>query len=102
MKIAVDFDNVICYRKGIPAVQEEWAMRKPVEGALDAVKLMMGQGHEVWVFTSNPELENVRSWLELNGFPELKVTNIKKFANVYIDDRALRFTNWNDIRKYFV
>jgi len=102
MKIAIDFDNVICKRKGIPAIQESWSQKKPVEGAQDAIKLIISQGHDVWVFTSNPDLDDIVKWLKSNEFPKLRVTNIKEFANVYIDDRALRFTNWNDIRKYFV
>ena len=100
MNIAIDFDGVICKREGIPTVRN-WE-DKPMEGALETVNLLLKLGYNVWVFTSNPELEEVESWLERNGFPLLEVTNIKKPAHIYIDDRAIRFTNWNDIRKYFV
>lgn len=99
MKIACDFDGVLCKRNGIPTVMKD--DDKPMEGALEAINLLLGQGHYVWVFTSNPAPDKVRAWLTQNGFPELEITNIKKPAHVYIDDRAIRFTNWQDMRKYF-
>lgn len=101
MNIAIDFDGVICKREGIPTIRS-WDNAEPMEGALDAINLLIKQGKKVWVFTSNPEPEKVKKWLDSYGFPELEITNIKKPAHVYIDDRGLRFTNWQDIRKYFV
>lgn len=100
MNIAIDFDGVIIKRNGIPTIRK-WD-DKPMEGALDAINLLLSQGNKLWIFTSNKEPENVKEWLKENGFPELEVTSIKKPAHVYIDDRAIRFTNWQDIRKYFV
>lgn len=100
MKIAIDFDGVICKRSGIPTIRD--FNDPPMEGALDSIKLLKKMKYKVWIFTSNPDLEQVKTWLSLNEFPDLEVTNIKKPAHVYIDDRAMRFTNWQDIRKYFV
>lgn len=101
MKIAIDFDGVICESIGIPTKKVSWAERKPVKNALEAINHLIAQGKHVWVFTSNPEIDDVKLWLENNSFPKLEVTNIKKPAHVYIDDRGLRFTNWQDIRRYF-
>lgn len=100
MKIAIDFDGTICDRLGIPTIQ--WGgYERPKDGSLEAVKYLLSLGHEIWIFTSNPHLDLVEKWLEAYNFPKLEVTNIKKPAQVYIDDRGLRFTNWQDIRKYF-
>lgn len=99
MKILCDFDGVICKRNGIPTVMN-WK-DKPIEGALEAIKLLIEQGHTVKVFTSNPDQYGVKLWLEKHKFPKLEVTNIKEPAHVMIDDRAIRFTDWQDIRKYF-
>lgn len=101
MNIAIDFDGVICKRRGIPTIRG-WDNDEPMEGALDAINLLIRQGKKVWIFTSNSEPEKIVEWLARNGFPKLEVTNIKKPAHVYIDDRAIRFTNWQDMRKYFV
>ncbi len=99
MRIAIDFDGVIVEHKGIPT-KFDWNNDKPMEGALDAINLFMKDKHEVWIFTSNPAFEQIKSWLKRNGFPELRITSIKEPATFYIDDRGLRFTDWNDIRKY--
>lgn len=41
------------------------------------------------------DVEQVREWLEKNGYPiPLSVTNIKPRAVAYIDDRGIRFTDW--------
>ena len=101
MKISIDFDGVICKRQGIPTIRDWESNSEPMEGALDAIVLLKSLGHKVWIFTANHEQDKVRSWLKKNGFPELKITNIKEPAQDYIDDRAIRFTNWQDIRKYF-
>ncbi len=100
MKIAIDFDGVIIKRNGIPTIRT-WD-DDPMEGALESINLLLNMKHKVWIFTSNPEILEVRKWLDKHDFPRLEVTNIKKQAHVYIDDRGLRFTNWQDIRKYFV
>ena len=97
MRIAIDFDGVICKRTGIPT---KAGMGRQMSGALDSIKLFISLGHEVWVFTSNPEPEKVKKWLDVNHFPKLKITNIKEPCTMIIDDRAVRFTNWQDIRKY--
>lgn len=100
MKIAIDFDGVIIKRKGIPT-DMTWE-DEPVEGALDSIKLLLEMGYKLYILTSNTDPDRVREWLKDKGFPDLRVTNIKEPSHVYIDDRALRFTNWQDIRKYFV
>lgn len=57
--------------------------------------------HNVVVYTTRENHEAVREWLKSSGFPELPITSMKPKAIAYIDDRAIRFTNWDDIRKYF-
>lgn len=100
-KIAIDFDGVICKSVGIPTEKLEWDKRKPVKDSLAAIIFLKKRGHNIWVFTANSEMGEVRKWLTKHKFPRLEVTNIKKPAHVYIDDRGLRFTNWQDMRKYF-
>ena len=47
------------------------------------------------------EWEEIKLWLYHNGFPEMRVGNLKMNAVAYIDDRGIRFTNWQDICRYF-
>ena len=104
--IAVDFDNVIHrYDKG-------WRKGElygfPVVGAIDALNKLRSRVDEVYILTAraiDEESSNaVRAWLKEWGVGDtdtIEVTNIKKPATAYIDDRAIRFTNWADMLRYW-
>lgn len=109
MTIAVDFDGVIhAYSRG-------WAdgtiYDPPVPGALDGLRALMDRD-AVFVFTSR-STEQVADWLFERGEfnitweppgesicefwndrERLLVTNRKLPATHYLDDRAVRFTDW--------
>lgn len=106
--VSVDFDGVIhAYRRG-------WAdgtiYDPPVPGALEALRTLMSE-HAVFVLTSR-DPEQVAPWLDGHGFEtvvdrhtarrrfwngrgKLLVTSRKLPASAYIDDRAVRFTDWD-------
>ncbi len=104
--IAVDFDNVIHkYEKG-------WnggvLYGKPVAGAIAGLNKLRSRVDEVYILTARAvdeeSAKEVKEWLEVWGVENtdtLEVSNIKKPATVYVDDRALRFTNWPDILRYW-
>ena len=46
--------------------------------------------------------KQITDWLELYKIPYDDLTNQKPPAIAYIDDRAVRFTNWNDIGNYYL
>ena len=103
MIISVDFDGVLIDHKDIPT-RKDWWVDLPMEGARESLKLLLQEGHEVYVCTARPKEEHtgITNWLNKHGFPYLEVTNVKKpYTDIYIDDRAYRFTNWNDIYKLF-
>lgn len=109
--VGVDFDGVIHrYSRG-------WAdgtiYDEPIDGAFAALRGIMAQ-HAVFVFTTR-DVTQVAAWLSDHGFTtcvhvaspdapkltfwdrrgELLVTNLKLAAIAYIDDRAIRFTSWD-------
>lgn len=100
--IAVDFDGVIHqYSRGW---QEGLIYDIPVPGAFDAIQQLLNEGFAIVIHTTRQDHDAVRNWLYRNGaawHSEVEVTNIKPKAIAYIDDRAVRFTNWSDIRKMF-
>ena len=109
--IAIDFDGVIHkYSKGW---QDGDIYDNPVDGALEAIQKLTYKNYKVVVFTARIEHGVVRDWIidelhkckALQGEPfkieNITVTNIKPQAIAYIDDRAIRFTNWKDILNYF-
>lgn len=100
-RIAIDFDGVIHrysdgYQKGDP-------YDIPMPGAFETMRRLISQGFEIYIFTVRPPQEVVK-WLGKHGWDlEIpRVTNEKLPAIAYIDDRAIRFTNWADITKYFL
>ena len=112
-KIAIDFDGVIHpYSKGW---QDGQLYDDPVEGTKESLAILVKSGYYIVIFTTRLNDE------ENNNVPELKqrvldylfknrilegehwheITCKKPNAIAYIDDRAIRFTNWKDIEKYF-
>ena len=97
--IQIDFDNVIC---ATGKWSEGTITASPMPGAKDKIIDLMEQGYECVVFTARRELESVNTWMKENDFPDLVITNQKLPARAYIDDRAIRFTNWDDMARYFL
>ncbi len=111
--IAVDFDGVI--HKYSEGWHDGSIYDSPVEGSKKQLKRLVDKGYKVIIFTTrvNPEMgdsvevenKKIEEWLTSNGFKQNihyhKITALKPKATAYIDDRAIRFTNWEDISKYF-
>lgn len=103
--IAIDFDGVIhWYRKGW---HDGTIYDDPIPGAIDAIRALM-QHYAVFIHTARDAVD-VAKWLVEKGQFHvstgwdgkfwnkqgiLLVTNRKLPAIMYIDDRAVRFTNW--------
>lgn len=104
MIIAVDFDGVLHdYTKG-------WCGGKiygdPVPGAREAMRELLRDGHQVWVFTARAfsgyvdgdrlvpgDAPGIRKWLKYHKIPYTSVFigHGKLAADLYIDDRAIKF-----------
>lgn len=101
--LCVDFDGVIhAYTKGY---HDKTAYDVPMPGAYESLLKLKGQGYRIVIFSAR-DAQEIKQWLTLHwcGTPleNLEVTNIKIPAIAYVDDRAIRFTNWRDIEKYFL
>lgn len=105
MTLAVDFDGVIhAYSKG-------WAdgtiYDPPLPGALEGLRTLLDQD-AVFIFTTR-DVGQVAAWFLDRGFHvrtghdgpfwnergPLLITNQKLAATAYLDDRAIRFENWD-------
>jgi adenylylsulfate kinase len=99
MIIAVDFDGVIAEYDG-------WKGRgifgKPVEGVAVGLIYLRANGHKIMVYTCRSEIDDVEKYLKvheipydfINHCPENDKNNLhpaKQYADVYIDDRGIRF-----------
>lgn len=61
--------------------------------------------YQVVIFTTRaktPEgVEAIKKWLKEHGFPDLKITDKKGSASLYVDDRAYRFDgSFDKVVKY--
>lgn len=101
MKYAIDFDGTLVHRTGIPTNSNVW-MDKPKKGAIETLRLLK----DFYILTNRSEKDFplIRLWLKDWGYTqEVLITNKKQpKTTVYLDDRAVRFTNWNDFRKYYI
>lgn len=93
--IMVDLDGVICTEERT----FERPLATPMDGAREALKRMRAAGHTVIVYTARnwPEYRVTKKWLDEHGFEYDGLHMGKPVADVWIDDRALCFTNWTDI-----
>lgn len=103
-QIAVDFDGVIhTFDKGW---HDGTCYGDPLPGSLDAIK-ELAKTYDVVVYTAKVKTDRplvggktgrelVQDWLTTHGFsPFIKeVTSDKPRAEYYIDDKAVKFENW--------
>ena len=115
--VAIDFDGVIhAYTRG-------WAdgtiYDPPVPGAFDAIRRLMDADFSVFVLSAR-DPHQIKLWIDQQAqdlvatvVPRhmhfwnyeriLGITDRKLPADIYVDDRALRFDNWtNSLANIFV
>ena len=99
--IAVDFDGVVhAYSQGWQGGE---IYDGPISGAIQALKTLSDRGYNLVISTAREDTEAVEEKLKEWIGHDLcfEVTNRKPIAIAYIDDRAVHFTNWNDILERF-
>ena len=112
--IAVDYDGVLhAFSKGWHTGD---IYDPPMPGAAEAL-VKLSKRYSVFILTARPARE-VLDWCFIHfpdsqfclvpddvkfwDSPYIGVTNRKLPALAYIDDRAVRFTNWQDMKNYFL
>lgn len=90
MKVCVDWDSTLVDEN------QEW-----LPGALDGLRWLRKSGHKVAIHSARANwtggLEEIERKLERHKLP-FKVY-AKPDADLYIDDKGLRFTRWPDVIK---
>lgn len=103
--LAVDFDGVLHDPNN---VKPGYKLGQPIEGAAESMAKLKNQGaiiciHSVWADTEQ-KCEAISKWLRHFEIPYDFITNKKPIAHVYLDDKAVRFTSWEqalkDISRY--
>jgi len=108
MRICIDLDGVIADFK---KEGQTYADVAPIEGALQKVRSLKENGHYIIIFTArhmktceaNIGKVNARigkqtlDWLDKHDVEYDEIFFGKPWADVYIDDNAFRFSDWEAI-----
>jgi uncharacterized HAD superfamily protein len=95
MRIAIDIDGTIAdTSRGYTPTG--YILAEPMKGAQEAIAKLLDEGHEVIYYTARREQDRTITvmWLKKNNFPACPLEMEKLIADVYIDDRALKFRSW--------
>ena len=107
--IGIDFDGVI--HKNSKGYYDGTIYDDPIPGSLEALKVI-SQKYDIIIFTAKAKkdrgkingktgTEMVWNWLKKHNVDMYikDVTAEKPRAVAYIDDKAIRFNNWDDVLK---
>ncbi len=95
--IAIDFDGVTHdYKNPIKGRR----MGEPIKGTQQALTTLKERGyyiviHSVWADTNGKK--TIADFMHYYKLSYDEITNVKPHAQYYIDDRAIRFTNWKEV-----
>lgn len=71
----------------------------PQKKAVESINKLYEEGHIIIIYSSRswPEYEMTHRWLKNKGIKFHQLILGKPIGDVWIDDRAIRFNNWNDV-----
>ncbi len=97
MTIIVDLDGVLCTEERT----FERALARPIEGARESITALRNQGHTVVIYSARSWSEQrlTQDWLERHGFQYDGLILGKPVYDLWIDDRAVRFTDWASLSR---
>lgn len=108
MRIVIDLDGTIC---PIKQPNQSYEELKPLPQAVEKIRQLRAEGHYIIIQTArhmktcdgNVGLavrkigKLTLEWLDKNGIEYDEIYFGKPNADIYIDDRALRFDGWEKI-----
>ena len=108
MRICLDLDGVVCRLR---APGESYTDLDPVPGAVEKIRALRGAGHTIILYTArhmktsagNVGMAVARvgpvtlQWLARHGIEYDELYFGKPWADVYVDDNAVRFESWDAI-----
>lgn len=110
MRLCIDFDGVICELK---QDGQTYADVAPIPGAVATINALHDAGHHIIIHTArhmktceaNVGAVNARvakitlDWLDRHGVRYHEIYFGKPWADLYIDDNAHRFSDWEAVTR---
>ena len=98
MQIIIDIDGTICTEERTYSR----SLAKPLPGAIESVNKLFSEGHTIIFYSARSwmEYEITSDWLKRNGFLYHQLILGKPIGDIWIDDRAMRFENWDNTLEY--
>lgn len=100
MQIIIDLDGTICTEEKTYSR----ALARPNKNARQSITSLYRQGHTIIIYSARTwmEYEMTSAWLKKNKIPYHQLVMGKPIGDVWIDDRAIRYNNWDDVLKQIV
>lgn len=110
MRIVVDLDGTICTLK---EKNETYNDVVPLKESIESLQKLKQDGHEIIIHTARNMKtwdgnigkvvanigKDTLEWLDKYNIPYDEVVFGKPYGDIYIDDKALSFTSWDDVIK---
>lgn len=95
MQIIIDLDGTICTEEKTYSR----ALAKPKKGAAQAINKLYKAGHTIIIYSARTwmEFEMTTDWLKKNKISYHQLILGKPIGDVWIDDRAMTFDNWENV-----
>lgn len=96
LSIAIDIDGTLCPQ---PMDSSEYATLELFPGCKETISTLKNLGVRIIIWTARTEEWRAITeyWLNDKGIPFDELVMGKPNAQLYIDDKALKFTTWSDI-----
>lgn len=108
MRICIDVDGTICQNR---QVGQSYLQVMPILGAVESIQQMKAKGHYIILYTSRgmqtynnnigkivaENAKHLIEWLHIYKIPFDEIVFGKPLADLYIDDKAKKFTLWKDM-----
>ena len=90
--LAIDFDGVLHDDKH---PLEGKSLGPPIQDARNAICYLRNElGHKIIIFSVKPP-DIIEDWLHYYEIPFDRITMQKPIADLYLDDKAVRFSSWD-------
>ena len=98
--LGVDFDLTLCKNTSHP----DYKPLEPIEGAKEYLDKLVEDGWKIIIYTSRAwhEYDMIENWLNSYQMPFRRIVCGKLFCKYLIDDRAIKFTSWEEVYKQII